>query len=50
MGYSACFTIDVNMFWIFILFLFLSMLSQAVVFNKIFNLLYKQLVFFFHFS
>lgn len=45
MGYSACFIIDVNMFWIFILFFFLSMLSQAVVFNKIFNLPYKQLVF-----
>lgn len=29
----------------FYIVLFLSMLSQAVVFNKIFNLLYKQLVF-----
>lgn len=50
MGYSACFTIDVNMFWIFILFCFLSMLSQAVVLNKIFNLLYKQVVFIHVFS
>lgn len=33
------------MFWIFYIVLFLSMLSQAVVFNKIFNLLYKQLIF-----
>lgn len=29
----------------FYIVLFLSMLSQAVVFNKIFNLLYKQFVF-----
>lgn len=44
MGYSACFTIDVNMFWIFYIVCFFPC-SQAVVFNKIFNLLYKQLVF-----
>lgn len=29
----------------FYIVLFLSMLSQAVVFNKIFNLLYKRLIF-----
>lgn len=34
----------------FYIVLFLSMLSQAVVFNKIFNLLYKQLVFIHVFS
>lgn len=31
----------------FYIVLFLSMLSQAVVFNKIFNLLYKEVVFLF---
>lgn len=43
MGYSACcFTIDVNMFWIF-LYCFVSFhaLTKQFVFNKIFNLLYK---------
>lgn len=34
----------------FYIVLFLSMLSQAVVFNKIFNLLYKGLVFIHVFS
>lgn len=37
--YSCKYVLD------FYIVLFLSMLSQAVVFNKIFNLLYKQLVF-----
>lgn len=44
MGYSACcFTIDVNMFWIF-LYCFVSFhaLTKQFVFNKIFNLLYKR--------
>lgn len=40
MDYSACkYVLD------FYIVLFLSMLSQAVVFNKIFNLLYKRLIF-----
>lgn len=50
MGYSACFTIDVNMFWIFILFCFFPCSHKQVVFNKIFNLLYKQHVFILLFS
>lgn len=50
MGYSACFTIDVNMFWIFILFCFFPCSHKQLCLIKIFNLLYKQLVFIHVFS
>lgn len=47
MGYSACcFTIDVNMFWIFILFCFFPCSHKKLcLIKKVFNLLYKQLIF-----
>lgn len=48
MGYSACFAIDVNMFLDFYIF-FLLLRWQAFVLNKIFNLLYTELVFAFRF-
>lgn len=51
MGYSACcFNIDVNMFWIFILFCFFPCShKQLCLIKKIFNLLYKRLIFIFLF-